>query len=35
MGRKRWTDRLTVEECFAFDIGNLVRAGAFCVVFAA
>jgi hypothetical protein len=29
MGRGRWTDRLTVEECFAFDIGNLVRAGAF------
>jgi hypothetical protein len=29
MGRERWTDRLTVEECFAFDIGNLVRAGAF------
>ena len=29
MGRKRWTDRLTVEECFAFDIGNLVRDGAF------
>jgi len=29
MGRKRWTDRLTVEECLAFDIGNLVRAGAF------
>lgn len=29
MGLKRWTDRLTVEECFAFDIGNLVRAGAF------
>jgi hypothetical protein len=29
MGRERWTDRLTVEECFAFHIGNLVRAGAF------
>jgi hypothetical protein len=29
MGRRRWTTRLTVEECFAFDIGKLVRAGAF------
>jgi hypothetical protein len=29
MGRKRWTDRLTVEECFALEIGELVRAGVF------
>ena len=29
MGRRRWTTRLTVEECYAVEIGNLVRAGAF------
>lgn len=29
MGRSRWTTRLTVEECYALDIGQLVRAGAF------
>jgi hypothetical protein len=29
MGRQRWTTRLTVEECHAVEIGNLVRAGAF------
>lgn len=29
MGRRRWTIRLTVEECYAVEIGNLVRAGAF------
>ena len=29
MGRQRWTTRLTVEECYAVEIGNLVRAGAF------
>lgn len=29
MGRRRWTTRLTVEECYAVEIGELVRAGAF------
>ena len=29
MGRRRWTTRLTVEECYPFDIGQLVRAGVF------
>jgi hypothetical protein len=29
MGRRRWTTRLTVEECYALDIGQLVRAGVF------
>jgi hypothetical protein len=29
MGRRRWTTRLTVEECCALDIGYLVRAGVF------
>lgn len=29
MGRRRWTNRLTTEECHALDIGDLVRAGAF------
>jgi hypothetical protein len=29
MGRQRWTTRLTVEECYALDIGQLVRAGVF------
>jgi len=29
MGRRRWTTRLTVEECSALDIGQLVRAGVF------
>jgi hypothetical protein len=29
MGRNRWTNRLTVEECRSIDIGQLVRAGAF------
>jgi hypothetical protein len=28
MGRRRWTNRLTVEECCSFDIAELVRAGA-------
>lgn len=28
MGRQRWTTRLTVEECFPLDVGQLVRAGA-------
>ena len=29
MGRTRWTTRLTTEDCFALEIGELVRAGAF------
>jgi hypothetical protein len=29
MGRRRWTTRLTVEECYALDIGQLGRAGVF------
>jgi hypothetical protein len=29
MSRRRWTTRLTVEHCYAVEIGNLVRAGAF------
>ena len=29
MGRNRWTTRLTVEECYSIEIGQLVRAGAF------
>jgi hypothetical protein len=29
MGRQRWTTRLTVEECHALDIGQIVRAGVF------
>jgi hypothetical protein len=29
MGRRRWTARLTVEECYPLEIGELVRAGAF------
>jgi hypothetical protein len=29
MGRRRWTTRLTVEQCCAFDIRQLVRAGVF------
>jgi hypothetical protein len=29
MGRRRWTTRLTTEDCFALEIGELVRAGAF------
>ena len=29
MGRRRWTTRLTVEECIALEIGELVRAGVF------
>jgi hypothetical protein len=27
MGRGRWTNRLTVEECHALQVGELVRAG--------
>ncbi len=29
MGRRRWTTRLTTEDCFALEIGELVRAGVF------
>jgi len=29
MGRRRWTTRLTVEQCSGLDIGQLVRAGVF------
>lgn len=29
MGRRRWTTRLTVEECYPLDIGQLVRAAVF------
>ena len=29
MGRRRWTTRLTVEECYALEIRQLVRAGVF------
>jgi hypothetical protein len=29
MGRRRWTTRLTIEQCHALDIGQLVRAGVF------
>ena len=29
MGRRRWTTIRTVEECYALDIGQLVRAGVF------
>jgi hypothetical protein len=28
-GRQRWSNRIIVEDCLAFDIANLVRAGVF------
>jgi hypothetical protein len=28
-GRKRWSNRVVVEDCLSFDIANLVRAGVF------